>query len=572
MRLRTAQRGAEEVYRMRAKLTLVAALILGAAALTLVPGAGASNGPGALNCPLPQYLKNPTHYALAVGTQVTCTIDDATDVSNGDVTIFVKTSMGNDLVTGSASEGTITFSYTAPSNGCSTSIVAYGTPGNNTNASLLGHPNSAAGLAFVGPGGVVTECGGTVPPAANLSVTKSADGSINKTFTWGITKSVDKTLVEQVGGTATFNYVVSVTHDDGAESWQDTGNISVSNPNTADVTGVDVTDSIDDANATCSVTGGTAAVIPAASIVDFPYTCSYSSAGPANAIDTNTGTAIWGAQTVDGAPLAAGTASGQAAVTWANVTPITVDGSVTVTDPLGGGTLGTVSSTDPSPTSFHYFNTVPVPAHNCTTIPNTATFTTSDTQKTGSANQSVEVCGPALTGGLTIGFWQNKNGQKIISSASQSALSTWLKGFHPFSNAPSSGLAAYVANIINAATCGGSTCNTMLRAQMLATALNVYFSDPALGGNQIGAPAPIGGVVVDLTKICTNIPTCSSFENDSSVFGGASSLSINAILLYQNTSDPVANAGAVWYLQNKANQVRAKDVFDAINNQVVFAP
>ena len=57
--------------------------------------------------------------------------------------------------------------------------------------------------------------------------------------------------------------------------------------------------------------------------------------------------------------------------------------------------------------------------------------------------------------------------------------------------------------------------NPMLKAQMLATALDVYFGDPALGGNKIKAPNPIGGVKIDLTKVCKNIPTCSTLENTS---------------------------------------------------------
>src|SRR5438445_10432785 len=52
---------------------------------------------------------------------------------------------------------------------------------------------------------------------------------------------------------------------------------------------------------------------------------------------------------------------------------------------------------------------------------------------------------------------------------------------------------------------GGAAMNTMLKAQMLATALDVYFSDPALGGNKIGAPGPIGSDLIDLTKVCNMI-------------------------------------------------------------------
>jgi len=113
---------------------------------------------------------------------------------------------------------------------------------------------------------------------------------------------------------------------------------------------------------------------------------------------------------------------------------------------------------------------------------------------------------------------------------------------------------------------------------MLGTALDVYFSDPSLGGNKINAPTPIGGVTIDLTKICQPIDgsggtaTCSGpLENVSSAFGGATSMTVMNMLIYQNTADPVADAGANWYGQVKATQVPAKDAFDAINNQLAFS-
>ena len=111
----------------------------------------------------------------------------------------------------------------------------------------------------------------------------------------------------------------------------------------------------------------------------------------------------------------------------------------------------------------------------------------------------------------------------------------------------------------------------MLKAQMLATALDVYFSDPLLGGNMLNAPGPIGVVLIDLTKICTDIPTCKHFEDDSAQFGG-SPKTVMQMLLYQNVSDPAPDAGAVWYGQVKTSQVKAKDAFDAVNNQVALSP
>jgi hypothetical protein len=184
---------------------------------------------------------------------------------------------------------------------------------------------------------------------------------------------------------------------------------------------------------------------------------------------------------------------------------------------------------------------------------------------------------PMQTGSLTIGYWQNKNGQGIISGQAKTGVcpsATWLSQYAPFQDlsatATCSQVATYAYNVIKSADCGGSTCNKMLKAQMLATALNVYFSNPALGGNKINAPSPIGGITVDLTKVCTDIPTCSSFVNVSPAFGGATSMTVSQILSYAASQ---SNAGgSTWYANVKATQVLAKDTFDAINNQVAFGP
>jgi hypothetical protein len=267
--------------------------------------------------------------------------------------------------------------------------------------------------------------------------------------------------------------------------------------------------------------------------------------------------------------------------------------------PAGSATLqgslpsGTISSSQ----TFKYSYVVKVP-HDCVKLDNTASFTVadkdSDADDTGSSSVTAKVCRtPANTGALTMGFWQNKNGQGIISGQAKTgtcASTAWLRQFHPFSDLAASStcsqVATYVYNVIKAATCTSTskTCNAMLKAQMLATALDVYFSDPALGGNKIGAfsglgssqPA-IGSVTIDLTQICQMIDgsggsSCAgAYENASSAFGGATSLSVLGMLTYQNTSDPAADAGANWYAQVKATQVLAKDAFDAVNNGVAFS-
>jgi hypothetical protein len=172
---------------------------------------------------------------------------------------------------------------------------------------------------------------------------------------------------------------------------------------------------------------------------------------------------------------------------------------------------------------------------------------------------------PATTGAATIGFWQNKNGQGIITGGLTTAgvcnSGTSLRHYAPFQDlsatATCAQVAAYVTNVIKSASCGGSTCNAMLKAQMLATALNVYFSNSGLGGTTI-----------DLTKICTDIPTCSTFVNVSSAFGGATSLTVSQMLAFAGSTSNVG--GSTWYGNVKATQVLTKDAFDAINNQVAL--
>lgn len=255
------------------------------------------------------------------------------------------------------------------------------------------------------------------------------------------------------------------------------------------------------------------------------------------------------------------------------ITPTTlVNRIITVTDafnnPTTPTTLGTLTATDSKPFAsgtYTYSHQITVPATNCLNYSNTAKIV----ETSQADSKTVEVCGPAKTGALTMGYWQNKNGQGIINAANPAALGNYLRGYHPFSDAPSTGLATYVANIIKAANASGAAMNAMLKGQDLATSLDVYF----------GQGPGLGSVTIDLTKICKMIDgsggtgTCSgSYENTSSAFGGATSMTVSNMLLYQNIADPLADKGAFWYGQVKAIQGLAKDTFDAINNQVAFAP
>ena len=251
---------------------------------------------------------------------------------------------------------------------------------------------------------------------------------------------------------------------------------------------------------------------------------------------------------------------------------------LTVTDTFNNGTPKVLGSKLVPAASYTYTDsyTVNETGGSCVTYPNVASITGGP-----SANASVTVCN-TKTGALTMGFWQNKNGQGIITSDASTGgvcnLDTWLGQYAPFQDlsatppAPCSAVASYVFNIIKAANAAGTSMNAMLKAQMLATALDVYFSTPGLGGNLIGAAQPLGGVKINLTQVCNMVDgssgsgTCSGTSgNASAAFGGATSGTVSFLLSYaaaQSNAD-----GSIWYAQNKAIQGLAKNTFDAINNQ-----
>ena len=412
-------------------------------------------------------------------------------------------------------------------------------------------------------------------PAALPYITKDAHGTYDKTFAWTITKDVDKTVVKQIGGTATFNYTITVSHNDGVVSNVEvTGTITVTNPNEDPVSILSITDELSDGTA-CTVTNGGPQILSSGP-TPFVYECDLGDSLPLTDVN-NIATVSWPEQTLsDGSLLAAGSADTKTPPVLVSFVENDIDECVSVNDSYAGY-LGDVCVGDANPTIFTYSRTIPVPQWDCLSYINIATFTTNDTGAPGSDDQTVTVCGPAKTGALTMGFWQNKNGQGIIKAGASTTAGvcnsgTWLRLYAPFQDlsatATCAQVATYVTNVIKAANASGASMNAMLKAQMLATALDVYFSDPALGGNQIGAPTPIGGVAIDLTKVCKNIGGgCTIFEDVSGAFGGATSMTISQMLAYA-----ASQSNGMWYGNVKAVQELAKDAFDAINNQKVFAP
>jgi YD repeat-containing protein len=398
-------------------------------------------------------------------------------------------------------------------------------------------------------------CGGS-----DLAVSSAVTGtSYTRTYGWSLTKKVNgSSLIEKIGGgTGSFSYTVGASHDNGTDSvWTVTGTITVTNPNDWESITANVSDTIDNGG-TCTVDGGSSVTIAASSSETFNYSCAMGSA----AGGTDTASASWDSGSAATADVSV---SDSEPYSFGGPTTI-VNGSTNVNDSIQGS-LGSASYTDASPKNFTYTHAFVIPTSNCHTYPNTATLSVNG----ATASASVEVCGPAATGALSMGFWSNKNGQAIITGqgSTNCASGAWLRAnFAPFQDlaagASCSAVNTYVQGIIKSASASGASMNGMLKAQMLAVALDVYFSDGSLGGNKIGAPAPIGAVTIDLTHVG------SSAENTSAAFG-ANSMSIAQLLSYAaGKSNP---GGTTWYAQVKGTQGLAKDTFDAICNSLVYAP
>ncbi len=439
-------------------------------------------------------------------------------------------------------------------------------------------------------------------PATPPTVTKDAAATFERTFPWSISKSVDKTLFQQIGGTVTANYTITATKGAGVDSdWAVKGTITVTNFNDGAVTLDDVSDNIGDANATCTVDQSATLVVPANSANDYPYTCTYSSApDPSNTV--NKATASWSDQDVNGHALAGNDGTGLAKFAFGTDpdadNPKVIDNCTTVTDKLDGTTttLGDPCAT----TTYNPTATFSVPNFGCADHGNTATETTDNLGLGDSASASVRVCGPAKTGALTIGFWKNTNGQNLIKTYCNNGgnnLGTYLAGLGggsgPFANAPTgcSDLKAYVYNVLNGAS--ATNMNKMLKAQMLGTALDVWFSGPGWTSTKVSGVKPPSGFLshnnlgmfnMDTTAICpmvdnlsTGSATCTNnTPSTDAVAAGAvlsSPMTMQAILDYAATTPSPFNGSpstSIWYSGNRTLEEILKNIYDQFNNQLAF--
>jgi uncharacterized repeat protein (TIGR01451 family) len=228
-----------------------------------------------------------------------------------------------------------------------------------------------------------------------LALSKTADPSFTRGYTWSITKSVDQTSVTTSSDTATFNYTVVATKSGPTDSgWKVTGTITVVNPNVYSVDNVQVSEQGVDNGGLCTLNGtGAIGTLTQGQTGSVDYTCTYAAA-PSPAAGTNTANVTWTLPANGDTPSSP--QSGTVTQSFAFGDPTTVvHDSVNVGDSFDGAapvTFGDGAAISASKT-FSYSRTVAVPATSCRTYANTANFTaTDDSTYQGNASANVQVC------------------------------------------------------------------------------------------------------------------------------------------------------------------------------------
>jgi hypothetical protein len=390
-----------------------------------------------------------------------------------------------------------------------------------------------------------------------LQVSKTAAGSYDHVISWNLDKSANPTSFSGNAG-QTFTpqdlWTVNATKSAVDSNYQVTGQVTIANPAAIpqSFTVGDVLDNGSVVNVNCPTT----TLQPSGTAGD-SVICSYTASQTDASATLNTATVS-----------AAGNADQQATdpVEWtANATG---DNTVTLGDARFSYSQSISDTTQP-PVQFD--DSFSCPPNNSNlyvndqysfNVKNTATLKGDSTDLSKDATVTVNCVRTRVPGGLTMGYWQNKNGQDTIKNGPPTCptAANQLRAYLPFqdltANATCTQLQTYVTNVIKAANASGASMNALLKGQMLATTLDVIYGKVSGGGN------------VDLTAIPKPV-TGSTYENTSAAFGSTPTCqSVSTLLTYAASQSNVG--GTAWYGQVKATQELAKDTFDAINNAKAF--
>lgn len=256
-----------------------------------------------------------------------------------------------------------------------------------------------------------------------LTISKTANTSLTRSWTWGIAKTADESDVTLTSGVFnTANYTVTPSASSADSAWAVAGNISITNPTgNPTITGVAVSDSMDG-------TGGPIAgtvVCPGTSIAaGATMICTYSASLPDGTSRTNTANV-----TVGSASILNGSAT--ASVSFSGATINKVNDCAAISDTNAKGPQGVVQCAG-AIAAINYSTTFGKNAGadvelacGDTAYTNTASFVTDDTSATGNASKTINFhvnCPLGCT--LTQGYWKTHN-TSFSGGASKHADATW---------------------------------------------------------------------------------------------------------------------------------------------------
>jgi hypothetical protein len=262
-----------------------------------------------------------------------------------------------------------------------------------------------------------------------------------------------------------------------------TGEITVTNPNSAPITVTGITDNPGLDGVECTVEPiAEDGVIPAGKSATVSYDCDLGGTlDDSEIVGLNTAIVDWTFDNEAKEPV-----TGDASWDFARANVTTTNDTATVTDLFANQDLDvlvtqegeTVLSDD---YTFEYDRTMVVPDADCLPYDNTATvignggFTASD-------DASVQVCRETNSGGHTIGYWQNKNGQGFVErewKSVRSAIDTYYQSDKHIGSLPADGEAAEGAAWVKAIVTADVTHDrvAMFDKQYLATVLSTVFAE-----------------------------------------------------------------------------------------------
>jgi hypothetical protein len=318
-----------------------------------------------------------------------------------------------------------------------------------------------------------------------LAVSKDANTSLEKKWTWTVDKTADKSdITLSIGQTLDVNYDVVYRASSAESKYAASGTITVKNnaPIDAEINSVsDVISGVDQGNV--KVDCGSAS---------FPYklaagdtlTCTYTAELDDKDSRTNTATATLQNYNYDSEKngTKAGTTnfSGTAPVSFSNATVTEIDEEIAVSDTFAGSNVtGTVKAAD-APKTFEYIRKVG-PYEQCgdqPSIDNTAKFVTNDTKTEGQDSVSIPVHVPCNGCTLTIGYWKThadpnsprNNPDETLKVLESVGGTIWLGTQPPPTN---KSVAVTSSNVVSILKFDGSNGIKKLQAQLLAAKLNI---------------------------------------------------------------------------------------------------